>query len=597
MYDRVETFEGVFSNSEEFPLTSITLLEAIQRTCLAMVNHYLSIPAFNKMLGGVSRMILNFKFDAKNVLHFLWCESLRLTPKESPPPAPLEFASGIPEKAPAKKGVEALAHSIYTTPFDMHTKLRLPVGKLQGEVYGTCALCDRDHNQNTLHSVAYRTLLAALGELGEDEQVKPVDSPKLTAKSTKTNEIKTLRLRMLQMHESERGEIRATTVRQGKNQDRRRSSVADGLLRSAPHGERKPKEHKPAIELIDSATWTKPSEASEDNELALLRKVDDRSFLCDPLAALASLISESKNLDGSITLNRASTGAALPVSCVPGSVATSQGVPKFIRKLHPYITWNDYDKARHRADFQKIRVLLCSYCFMELTSQFRGERMDITVDEQTHPGNSVRHGSVSTVSAQGRRSCISVPVVAETYLPASDNGEQTPINLDLPGPLDPILLQQLISEGLLSVRIKQTAPQPGMPPLPSLCASCVVPTPGGIRVEYLRSTSAPPDGTADEFSRMCHAAVGPKPARALASLTASVSPTKRRSLSAASSAATNTLLPSLRPYSRSQLKRLAQKPVPALANESQGTATNIPLFATVEPTVPGRQFLAVHLRN
>eukprot|EP00755_Sulcionema_specki_P029443 Sspe_Gene.92200::Locus_64053_Transcript_1_1_Confidence_1.000_Length_1364::g.92200::m.92200 len=147
-YARAETFEGDFRNSNEYPLTSATLLEEIEDACRVIVNHFAEA-ACGKI--GISRMVVNFKFDSDTQLHFLWCESLRLTTKRHP-------LTGAPLAPPPS--VIGGGQS-----FDLGNKLKLPLPAEQGEKFRACAICDVEFCVADLVSTPYHTMLAAFDEI------------------------------------------------------------------------------------------------------------------------------------------------------------------------------------------------------------------------------------------------------------------------------------------------------------------------------------------------------------------------------------------------------------------------------------------------
>eukprot|EP00743_Colponemidia_sp_Colp-15_P006598 GILK01007111.1.p1 GENE.GILK01007111.1~~GILK01007111.1.p1 ORF type:complete len:756 (-),score=125.15 GILK01007111.1:128-2395(-) len=75
MYERAVTYEGAEFHSYASPVRGAILPNRVQRTAQSIVQHISTI-SFDKYK--ISRMVLNFKVDAKDRIWLLWCSSIRL---------------------------------------------------------------------------------------------------------------------------------------------------------------------------------------------------------------------------------------------------------------------------------------------------------------------------------------------------------------------------------------------------------------------------------------------------------------------------------------------------------------------------------------
>ena len=161
-YDRAETFEGDFRNSNEYPLTSAKLLEQIQVVCSNIVTHF-SYVATGKV--GISNMVVNFKFDTATRLHFLWCESIRLLVKKQPLTGQL--------LAPKPTQIGGMNKEFIAN------KLNLPPKSQQGQEYRRCKFCGTDCAISDVVTSTYRTLLCTYDEIKLTSKVHSVPIQRL----------------------------------------------------------------------------------------------------------------------------------------------------------------------------------------------------------------------------------------------------------------------------------------------------------------------------------------------------------------------------------------------------------------------------------
>eukprot|EP01006_Ploeotia_vitrea_P030932 TRINITY_DN63245_c0_g1_i2.p1 TRINITY_DN63245_c0_g1~~TRINITY_DN63245_c0_g1_i2.p1 ORF type:complete len:906 (-),score=71.36 TRINITY_DN63245_c0_g1_i2:117-2834(-) len=328
MYERAETFEGTFRNSEEFPLTSITLLDDIQHRCLTIVNHFLNIARTI----AVKRMVLNFKFDTRGLLMFLWCESLRLVRDMS-----------VPHRAPVVVGTDGKLPE-----FNLDNKLKLPSRLRQGVVFDTCSLCDRAHSIFTMFRVKYRTILASYNEIHNPA-------------GTGCNWVEDV-VALRHMKEQEATRINRTWE---EAIARPKASKRSRPWREKKKEEKAAPEWAPPIDVVDATLFTEPNKEHS----GLLSKIDNRILLHDPMEALNELTYRLADIKASEEQNTEAKKQELKQ--ISSTLASQQiQIPWFIRKLHPYMTIYDYIKVRARDDFQNIEAQMCGTCFLTITKQF-----------------------------------------------------------------------------------------------------------------------------------------------------------------------------------------------------------------------------------
>eukprot|EP01064_Diplonema_japonicum_P003383 TRINITY_DN12190_c0_g1_i1.p1 TRINITY_DN12190_c0_g1~~TRINITY_DN12190_c0_g1_i1.p1 ORF type:complete len:713 (+),score=169.39 TRINITY_DN12190_c0_g1_i1:1095-3233(+) len=225
-YDKAETFEGDFRNSNEYPLTSAKLLEQIQAVCSKIVSHFFDI-ACGKV--AITNMVVNFKFDAETRLHFLWCESVRLTVKKHP-------ATGLPL---APKPVQIGG----AQDFNLANKLKLPSKSQQGQEFKICAFCNKDYATTDLVKTAYHTLLCSYDEI------------QLTG-TRKSEPLRRMKERWYKLSEK--------PVKQTNDTD------------------------KETAVPVDAQSFTQPM----NTERGLLAHIDERVLLTGPMQALSKAIEE-----------------------------------------------------------------------------------------------------------------------------------------------------------------------------------------------------------------------------------------------------------------------------------------------------------------
>eukprot|EP01062_Namystynia_karyoxenos_P073119 TRINITY_DN69967_c0_g1_i1.p1 TRINITY_DN69967_c0_g1~~TRINITY_DN69967_c0_g1_i1.p1 ORF type:complete len:862 (+),score=280.75 TRINITY_DN69967_c0_g1_i1:118-2586(+) len=346
-YDRAETFEGDFRNSNEYPLTSAKLLEQIQGVCQKIVDHFNDV-ACQRL--GINRMVVNFKFDSDTRAHFLWCESLRLERRTHP-------VTGEPLAPPPTVigGDQAQA-------FNLANKLQLPPRDMQGQDYTKCRMCAAESAVRDFVKVSYHTLLAAHDEIRLTNR----------AQSARLAEVRARWARVEQMAKL----VHAGHAPTDEQSLRDRHAVRP-WSRTAPQ-RRQPAEVVDTGVAIDETSFTTPM----NTDRGLLAHVDERQLLKEPLAALAQAAREweerhKRAAEAQPQVGSPRTGEGprsepgSPKS--PAGVPDYRGIPWFVRHLHPYITRKDWLHVRGREDFLQLSVSMCDSCFVTLVTGLSSE--------------------------------------------------------------------------------------------------------------------------------------------------------------------------------------------------------------------------------
>lgn len=351
-YDRAETFEGDFRNSNEYPLTSAKLLEQIEVVCKRMVNHFLDV-AVGKL--AINRMVVNFKFDADTRLHFLWCESLRLDRKKHA--KTLQFLAPKPN----------IIGKIDDEAFNLANKLKLPPKDKQGEEFKKCIFCKKECCAIDFVAVQYHTLLAAV-----DEIKLKTDEEKLKSKmnSAVSKPLARLRDRWKQLEERNY----YTEIGRPAEQPSATARDSSGRFAVRPWRDAEPSTQAPEVEQprdtgvpIDESSFTQPM----DIEQGLLAHIDERQLMKDPMAALAQAQKEWDERHRRHDFEHEEQ--AQVTDDIPRSCQDFQGIPWFVKYLHPYMTPKDWLHTRNRQDFLRLTVSMCDCCFLTLTNGLSSE--------------------------------------------------------------------------------------------------------------------------------------------------------------------------------------------------------------------------------
>eukprot|EP00756_Hemistasia_phaeocysticola_P042193 Hpha_TRINITY_DN16956_c2_g4::TRINITY_DN16956_c2_g4_i1::g.54197::m.54197 len=349
-YDRAETFEGDFRNSNEYPLTSLRLLEQIQTVCQRIVAHYAGV-ALGRL--GVSRMVVNFKFDRNTRLHFLWCESLRIERNVHP------VTGAFLAPPPSVIGASV------TRGFSLANKLKVPPRDRQLESFVACRFCGHSGAASEFVTAQYHTLLSAV-----DDAPNPASRPN----------------RLLERLKERWARAEEAMSRTGPPPPSpRKQRVRPWAQKKEPAAEPPPEAKDSAAGMtVDESSFTRPVNV----EQGLLAHIDERQLLKDPMAALALAArewgervkrereqQEAAQASGMLTPKDQALRLTQTRSMSKGALVSDNdlSIPWFVKFLHPYMTGKDWSELKGRSDFQKLQVTMCDSCYVSLVEGLGAE--------------------------------------------------------------------------------------------------------------------------------------------------------------------------------------------------------------------------------